>query len=257
MVGFGIENRVGSYKMKKYSKMIAFLLSVIICISFPLQCSANIIGTNASDGQKFFENVQDMINKYGITNDGMFDSLSESTNRLIVKTNNNNPIKRLNSVSVEEGYMNLHIMQFDSIQDTQNAKEYFANQSYVEYVEEDVAFSLNDPFSYMSDPVFDIEPSLNDYGCVMVKSETAINKASNSDSPEIVVAVFDSGLDKNHPYFDYSRIIDSEVSLAGSDTNDTFGHGTHVSGIIYNNTPNNVKISPYKVCGEDKLVLWY
>lgn len=237
--------------MKKHNKKIAFLLSVIICISFPMQCSANIIGTNVSESQTFLDNVQSMINKHGITSDGLFDSLNESTNRLIVKTKNNNPIPKLNSVSIEEGYMNLHVLQFDSSQDTQNAKEYLASQDYVEYVEEDVVFSMNEPFSYLGEPFFDIEPSFNDYGCVMVKSETAISKVSNEILPEIVVAVFDSGLDKNHPYFDYSRIIDSGYSLADSNINDKDGHGTHVAGIIYNNTPSNIKISPYKVVNDD------
>ncbi len=93
-------------------------------------------------------------------------------------------------------------------------------------------------------------------------SKTLLGAISKYDIPlneEVIVAVFDSGLQKNHPFFDASRIIDSEINVSSSatelnknDTNDNYGHGTHVAGIIYNNTPSNVKISPYKVAENDK-----
>ncbi len=66
----------------------------------------------------------------------------------------------------------------------------------------------------------------------------------------IQVAVLDSGIDTDHELF-VDRLIESNVNFSNSgeenSCEDDYGHGTHVAGIIADNTLSNVKIKPYKV----------
>lgn len=70
----------------------------------------------------------------------------------------------------------------------------------------------------------------------------------------VTVAVIDSGIDKNHPLFT-GRLSSGSYNFANNNTsvgdvstsNLPYGHGTHVSGIIADATPSNVKIMMLKV----------
>lgn len=235
-----------------FKNCLAVFLSFLLCAQFSSLTPASAAGSDDVSSAQFFEETQQMINDYGMVEDGLSSSLGNSTNRIIVKTNSNTKIEALNSVDSVEGFNNWHIFQFESSQDVEEAVEFYSQQEYVEYVEEDFVFLANGKNSYSSDPVFDIVPTLNDYGCTMVNSKAAINKVTSmNNAPPVIVAVFDTGLSNDHPFFDSSRILDGGKTLWGTSTNDGYGHGTHVAGIIYNNTPANVKIRPYKVISDN------
>ena len=79
---------------------------------------------------------------------------------------------------------------------------------------------------------------------------------TNNSNEEVVVAVIDTGIRATHSEFTDRILEDSSGNLVGytystSATgyfyNDGEGHGTHVSGIITDMTPSNVKILPMKV----------
>lgn len=240
--------------MRIFKNCLAVFLSFLLCAQVSLLNSANAAGSNDVTSSQFFEETQQMINEFGMVEDGLSASLGGSTNRIIVKTNSNAKIEALNSVGSVEGFNNWHIFQFETSEDVEEAIEFYSQQEYVEYVEEDFVFVANGTNSYTDDPVFDIEPTLDDYGCTMVNSKVAINKVANMEkAPEVIVAVFDSGLTNDHSYFDTSRILDGGKTLWGTTTNDGHGHGTHVTGIIYNNTPANVKFRPYKVISDNNM----
>ncbi len=240
--------------MRIFKNCLAVFLSFLLCVQVSLLNSANAAGSNDVTSSQFFEETQQMINEFGMVEDGLSSSLGGSTNRIIVKTNSNAKIEALNSVDSVEGFNNWHIFQFETSEDVEEAIEFYSQQEYVEYVEEDFVFVANSTNSYTDDPVFDIEPTLDDYGCAMVNSKVAINKVANMEkAPEVIVAVFDSGLTNDHSYFDTSRILDGGKTLWGTTTNDGHGHGTHVTGIIYNNTPANVKFRPYKVISDNNM----
>jgi subtilisin family serine protease len=62
----------------------------------------------------------------------------------------------------------------------------------------------------------------------------ACHRAFNSFGEGIVWAVLDSGIDKTHPHF-AAGTVDEKMSQSfvdGSATEDRYGHGTHVAGII-------------------------
>ncbi len=239
--------------MKKIKKLLIFALSILLCLHPPFSiCSSSASENDDIDSSLFLESVQKMINEYGMVEESLNSSINKSTNRVIVKTNSNTKIDLLNSVEAVEGFNNLHILQFETSQDAKDAIEFYNNQDYVKYAEEDIMFNESSKNSYGSPPTFDSIPTLDDYGCVMVNSKATLDKLNgNYNLPEVIVAIFDSGIAESHPYFDYSRILCDGKFLGNSNINDRCGHGTHVAGIIYNNTPSNVKLRPYKVTDDN------
>lgn len=70
---------------------------------------------------------------------------------------------------------------------------------------------------------------------------------NNNFNDLITVAVIDTGIDTDHPYFN-GRLTGGRNCFNGSSyPEDDTGHGTHVSGVVINCTNNlNVKIMPIK-----------
>lgn len=83
-------------------------------------------------------------------------------------------------------------------------------------------------------------------------------KTNNFTNNEIVVAVIDTGINTAHEMFENRLMVDeydykigysfysSAYTYSGYSYEDDNGHGTHVSGIIADITPENVKILPVK-----------
>ncbi len=106
-----------------------------------------------------------------------------------------------------------------------------------EEVDPDMSYSVRDEaLSWVSEKI----------GFEDIKNELA--ETVNDDY--VQVAVLDSGVDTDHELL-ADRLIDSDVNLSNTGTEnsveDDFGHGTHVAGIIADNTLSNVRIKPYKV----------
>lgn len=68
------------------------------------------------------------------------------------------------------------------------------------------------------------------------------------DSEETVtVAVLDTGIDISHPWFQQRITAPYDAANDDSEPEDLYGHGTHVAGVIAQNTPANVLIMPVRV----------
>lgn len=87
-------------------------------------------------------------------------------------------------------------------------------------------------------PVYRVWEDSDIHPCVTRSISTikgdACHRAFSSFGENIVWAVVDSGIDKNHPHFDPGTIDRtlSQSFVGGSALTDEFGHGTHVAGVI-------------------------
>lgn len=241
--------------METVKKILSLLISFIIVFSCSQIVGYAAVNTEISNEQ-FFQKVSEIV-EYENSGAGI-SSLNTYSSRIIVKTDSNRKLNSQGAIASVEGFNCWHVFQYDSITATQAAIEYYESLSNVEYVELDCAVEA-EPLVSSSEqnntPVFDVVPSLKDWGCTAVETSAFLKEiAKFKNSPEIEVAVLDTGIDYDNPFFENSeRLIDSGVNSTGTtsnDTNDNHGHGTFVAGIIYNNTPSNVKISGYKVLND-------
>lgn len=175
------------------------------------------------------------------------------TNRIIVKSKAN--INPLDSVDIAEGYEDLHIVQFDDEESTEEALEYYNSLSYVEYAEPDMVMSIqNIDYSTQestssSDTMF-YDNHLS-WGSEYIGVDDYIDYLGDvNELPEIVVGIIDTGIITNHEFLS-DRVIETGVNYSDSGNADSEkddnGHGTHVAGIVADNTTENVKIKGYKV----------
>lgn len=175
------------------------------------------------------------------------------THRLIVKSKYN--VDPLDSVAMVEGYNNLHVVQFDDMESTVVALEYYENQKRIEYVEPDTVVSILEYEDYENYVQTNVQTQHKSWGSDFIGIDDYIDSLGDvSNLPEIVVGIVDTGIELDHDFL-FDRIIQTGFNVSGSGTenseNDDRGHGTHVAGIIVDNTTDNVRIKGYKVLNND------
>ncbi len=235
--------------MKKIKKSLQCFIAFIILLNSV--CVSSFASNDETiTASQYADRLSAMVQEYSYSVDSTSsDSADLPVNRLIVKTNDNSPLENdCGAVAKIEGYDCLHIMQYESESETASAYEYYSGLSSVEYVEEDFFFEGEESATEVTDEKTN-EVYLS-WGSKTVNTDAAISavKTLGDDAPTVVVAVIDTGLDSTHSFFE-GRFEDSHVNLADNNNNtlDNYGHGTQVSGVIVDNTPENVKVKPYKV----------
>ncbi len=190
--------------------------------------------------------------------------------RLVVKST-----KRIDfqgAVDCVSGYRDLYILQYDSMDSAMKAYDYYLTLDYIDYVEpdyimkmqvedviDDVRDSVGDVIDDVkdiidddtTDKIYEIKDKVTSWASDRIGfEEIKVELSKQIKNDYIQVAVLDSGIDTDHEIFE-DRLIDSTVNLSNSgaenSVEDDYGHGTHVAGIIVDNTLSNVKIKPYKV----------
>lgn len=230
---------------------LLFVVSFVCGFVFNFS-SAEVKTSNTVSFEEFSNNALKLTQN---DDDNVFDEDNTNpfkTKRLIVKSYS--PLNSFGATEVAEGYDGLHIYNYNSVEDAQNAYNYFKSLPYVEYCcpdgvvnassAEEVSISgLGDSFSYTT------------WGAASIGAEGyskyLINTVGRTNLNQVIVAVIDTGLDSDHPWFK-DRIASNGKAFVsskylGEEYEDDNGHGTHVSGIICDLTLSNVKILPIKV----------
>src|SRR5690606_13815365 len=122
----------------------------------------------------------------------------------------------------------------------------------VEFVEQE---NYIYPGSIPNDPDFDEQWYLHNTGQTSGKVNADIDAPQAWDktrgSNDVIIAVLDSGVDKNHPEL-RGKIV-AEKSFVGGSAEDKHGHGTAMAGIAAARGNNNEGISG--VCPECSLII--
>lgn len=244
--------------MTCFKRTSAILVCLIILLNhMPIAFATTNSSSNKISHNEYSQALFKIIDNYepvygALTSDENGRQEPVKTDRLIVKTNSNEPVSdSLGAVARVEGYNNIHILQYSNSALAEAAYNYFDNKTSVEYVEYDMYFCIAEDKIVESEDVPDSDEHLS-WGNSAVKSDI-INQmliSSNIELNDVVVAVFDSGLDVNHSRIDKSRILEG-VNVWNTenptDIEDLYEHGTAVTGVILDNTLPNIKIKPYKI----------
>lgn len=167
-------------------------------------------------------------------------NMNYTENRLIVQTKN-----EINDVDAVDSVFGLDysILQYEDKQAMEQAYDELSEKGYT--VEKDKRF-------FVTATDVDGNEVSETWGYESVGVDYSISNIENSN--EIVVGVFDTGVDYTHEDL-ANRITDITINLSytgdENDCMDDNGHGTAVAGIIAQSTPENVKIKPYKVIDEE------
>lgn len=239
-------------------KVIVSIVLISILIS---SVSVTAFSADASVGfDEFYDSVQTMIIDYE-TNRVTTGSASQlPTNRLIVKTNNNNKLSDYyGAIYVSEGYKGLHILQYETEEKADFAYQKFQFDNVV-YVEYDFFLEIE---NYTSTDTESINSNLHwNLDTVRLQEAFEYVQSLNCELEPITVAVLDTGVEINHELYKQSkRVCDGDfmfksittdengcdVEVTCPSTEDTNGHGTFIAGILYKHTMNNVTIKTYKI----------
>lgn len=216
---------------------------------FPIQYHQAFNYANADCSLTDEYDFEAVLKKYNLPSNAF------ESERLIVKSKNR--IDSYGAIECVSGYKDLHILQYASQSDALEAYEYYLSCDNIEYVEpdyistvqaevDDASISDADSSEYFYEIIDKVESwNSEEIGYDEIKDELAQRQLA-----DVMVAVLDSGVDTDHEIFE-NRLIQGNVNLSSSgeenSCEDDYGHGTHVAGIIADNTLNNVMIKPYKV----------
>ena len=177
----------------------------------------------------------------------------EVSKRVIVKSSKK--IDTRNATDTASGYKDYYILEFPSAQSAQDAVDYYNTLDYVSFAQIDNIVSTTTivtPEDSASDTQKHLSYNSETAGFTQLEKYNEDNSITYSE--KITVAVLDTGVEDTHEFLQ-GRVEPTEYNFSSSGNEnsslDDDGHGTHVAGIIVDNTPENVIIRPYKVLNNE------
>ena len=291
--------------MKKVLATSLILVLVVVCVGIVFSDSINFdfnvkAENTSADTQSFLQFEQDLMdmnsdlsmdvnddnaddnngmkNSYSVSDD-MEEDNDFSLKRLIVT----GAVKNTYGAQKVASYDDLHILSYATVEETKIAyKKLSADKSLIVSVDSVVEAEQYAEKEYDYSDYVNWGAEAMDIGGY--RQYLIDNKSAETDR-EVVVVVFDSGINTSHPMFEGRLLTDENGKIRGysyhnsnykysynnlafdvddpatTDINegdskkysfeDDGGHGTHVAGIVVGLTPSNVKILPIKISGSD------
>lgn len=264
----------------KSKKALSLLLTVfLIFLSLISDFTAVAVGDNTSDEtyiQSFIDETKKLLsyepetlfrtNSYDESS--FAEEIDFSSCRLIIKSDKEP--ERLNSVGIASGYRDYYLVQFKNEIDAKNAYNYYTDIDYIDVGVDESAGELTgiDLDSMVGavesgktskakeKPIYDGVPErLNSWGGVVSGAYAVKDYLTNNNSitkNDVTVAVVDSGIEYDHEFFsdkqDRLEMTNfTTIHNKKEDEYDVHGHGTAVTSVIVDSTPDNVKVRNYKV----------
>ncbi len=249
--------------------MIILLLSTMIVLDF------SVFAKEAQpDINDFISGIKDLAQEYDADKDfevteetddtfntssvdenetSILDENAFQTARLIVRANGD--FNDFGAVEHIKGFKNFHILQYKTEEAAKEAYKKLGALSTIVSVAPDEVVDATTSVTTAS-TVYDDPPEDGKYLCNWSHDRTQSDRLldyienNNIQLNEVTVAVIDTGVDLEHEFLK-NRIIRSYFnSSASGNANNEYdsvnGHGTAVSSVIVDNTPDNVKVSVYR-----------
>lgn len=260
---------IRSDTMKKTLSIILSAIMLLTTFSIGFTAYADVFEEKAIDN--FIEDSCDIIRKYDTDKDFISEDETISANnldkseyfqtcRLIVKTDGT--FDDFGAIEHIKGFKGFHILQYENETAAETAYNLLLTEKNVLSVNVDKIVSPAQAEEDEVDISTDVFPeSSNGHLCdwATERTQTAqINeyiKKNNIPLKDITVGVVDSGVDYNHEFLK-SRIKRTyfNSSSDGYENNEldaVNGHGTAVSSVIVDNTPDSVSVAAYRVVSDD------
>ncbi|MBQ4429803.1 MAG: S8 family serine peptidase [Clostridia bacterium] len=237
--------------MKRALTLIIAFLLLAVCIpsgAFSIECSPD------AELLRFNADVVRIVKEYSYI--GEKDGEAYSTARIIVGCED---MLELSGALAHARGCGRYLIQYRTPEEAKAAAEHFKTLSCVGYVVPDapVAFdcSVGEFDSARQQPGVNGFKSWGfgeNYMNAFAYNEWLLESVGgNADAlPEIIVAVIDTGLEYDHPFFEGRTVPGWDFGDNDGDTGGGFYHGTHVAGTVVDGTLPNVKIMGLK-CTDD------
>ena len=151
-----------------------------------------------------------------------------------------------------------HAIQYSSPAEAMAAAESYRRVSGVEYAVPDALITADAVFENELDRQLPHQNSFKSWGFgesyinAYAYNEWLLDSVGGSVEalPEIVVAIIDTGLEYNHPFFAGRTVPGYDFADNDNNTGGGYFHGTHVAGTVVDGTLPNVKVMGLK-CTDD------
>lgn len=157
------------------------------------------------------------------------------TKGLIVQTNGETLSSTYGAIDSAYDGKGMYLLQYSTEAATQKAEYAIRSLSYVKSVH--------------PNGIVHTTSITNEWGQTRVQANR-YKPIAQAAGGTTIVAVLDTGIEVDHELLLGRTVPGYDFVDNDSTPEDVLGHGTHVSGIIANNTPNNVKIMPIKVLND-------
>lgn len=226
--------------MTRGKKIVAVVLGVMILLSASFSAAVSF-SKNDSDTTQFKSDIVSIYKKYDTALTSDEKQKPFGLRRLIVSNYDGETFGAVDK-AVDKKH-NLSVFQYDSAQAAENAYQQLKKISAAVDMDSVAVFDNYDKYE-MSQSASEI-----------VGFKT-FNSKYRMGYDDVEVAVIDTAVMLDHPQlkgrflndgYDFSEDGFDNADYKGSLEGNYYYHSTFISGIIANNTPDNVKIIPYKV----------